>query len=125
MHSLESIEKRQNVKLPEEYKQLYQSDFKKIKNNCKICVEDNVFCISKFLSATEINDILEEFYDFFGYDIIPIAEVDYDDYICLYYKKNKKNPAIIYWNYELALENPGEGIIVLSKCMHEFEDRLK
>ena len=76
------------------------------------------------MNATEIYDILEEFYDYFGYEIIPIAEVDYDDYICLYYK-NKKNPSIIYWNYELALENPEEGIIVLYDCMHEFEARLK
>lgn len=125
MYSLESIEKKQNIKLPEEYKRLYQSGFKKIDGKNKIYFEDDVFCISKFLTVSEISHILEEFYDFWGYDIIPIAEVDYGDYICLYYKENRQIPLIIYWNYELALENLKEGIIVLYDCMYEFETALK
>lgn len=32
MYSLESIEKKQNIKFPEEYKRLYQSNFKQIDN---------------------------------------------------------------------------------------------
>lgn len=123
MYSLESIEKRQNIKFPEEYKQLYQSNFKEIDNRLEIHAGDDVFCISKFLTTTEINDILEEYYDFFGYDIVPIAETD-DDYICLYYRENRKKPSIVYWNYELALENPEEGILFLYDSMYEFETKL-
>ena len=124
MYSLESIEKKQNIKFPEEYKRLYKSNLKEIDNGIEIYVGDDVFCISKFLTSTEINDILEEFYDFFGYDIIPIAEADYDDYICLHYRENMKKPSIVYWNYELALENPEEGILFLFDSMHEFENKL-
>lgn len=88
-------------------------------------VGNDIFKIRKFLTATEMFDILDEFYDLFGYDIIPIAEADYDDYICLYYRKNMKQPSIIYWDYELALENPEKGILLLCEDMHEFESKLK
>lgn len=79
---------------------------------------------NQILTTTEINDILEELYDFFGYDIVPIAETDYDDYICLYYRENMKKPSIVYWDYELALENSEEGILFLFDSMYEFETKL-
>lgn len=84
-----------------------------------------MFCINKFLNSVEINDVLEEFYDFFGYDIVPIAKTDYDDYICLDYRRNVEKPSIIYWNYELALENSEEGILFLYDNIHEFANKLK
>ena len=74
----------------------------------------------KFLNANEINDILDEFYDYFGYDIVPIAEVEYEDFICLDFRVNKQNPEIVYWNYELALENPIEGITLLYSSMDDL-----
>lgn len=76
------------------------------------------------MTIIEINDILEEFYDFFGYDIVPVAETDDDNYICLYYKENMKKPSIVYWNYELALENPEEGILFLYDSIYEFETKM-
>ncbi|MCM1179687.1 MAG: hypothetical protein NC347_05495 [Clostridium sp.] len=85
---------------------------------------NDVLHISRFLFATEIYDTWEEFYDFFGYDIAPIAETDDDNYICLYYRENTKKPSIIYWNYELALENREEGIFFLYHDMNEFEAKL-
>lgn len=125
MYSLESIERKRNIKFPEEYKRLYESNFKGIDNQIEIHAEKEVFYIIKFLSATEVNDIWEEFYDFFGYDIVPIAETKYGDYICLYYRENKKKPSIIYWNYELALEKSDEGVLPLYDDMKEFEANLK
>ena len=125
MYSLESIEKKQSIKFPEEYKRLYQSDFKNINNRIEIQIEDDVFCINKFVSANEINDVLQEFFDFFGYDIVPVAVTDCDNYICLYYRENMRNPSVVYWNYELALENPQEGILFLYDSMREFEAKLK
>lgn len=124
MYSLEGIEKKQNIKFPKKYKQLYKSNFKEIDNRIAIHVGDDIFCISKFLTITEINGILEEFYDFFSYDIIPIAETDDDNYICLYYKENIKKSSIIYWNYELALENQEEGILFLYDSIYEFETKM-
>ncbi len=84
-----------------------------------------MLCINKFLTDAEIEDALKEYYDFWGYDIIPIAVTDYDDYICLYYKDESDNPSIIYWNYELALENEKEGIVFLYGNMSQFEAALK
>ena len=92
MYTLNNIEKKQNIKFPEEYKRLYQSGFKEFSNRLEFHVNDDVFRICKFLSVTEMNALLEEFYDFWGYDIIPIAETDYEDYICLYYRENRENP---------------------------------
>lgn len=120
MINLEYIEKKQDIKLPKEYKQFYQTGFEEFKSGFVIHVNQDVFNIRKFLSAAEINDILDELYDFFGYDIVPIAETEYDDYICLCYKKSAKNPTIIYWDYELVLEGSKEGISILYGSMHEF-----
>lgn len=120
MFNLDNIEKKQNIKLPKEYKKLYQSNFKEIGNEVKIYAGSDIFSIRKFLTATEINDILDELYNFFGYDIIPIAETDYEDYICLDYRDDMESPTIIYWNYELASEDLTEGTVLLYNNMHEF-----
>ena len=120
MYTLNDIEKKQNIKYQEEYKRLYQSDFKEFNNRLKFHVNDDVFRIYKFLSVTDNNGLLDEFYDFWGYDIVPIVETDYEDYICLYYRENRGNPSIIYWNYELAIENSTEGITFLYSSLHEF-----
>lgn len=102
-----------------------QIDFKEIYAGIEIQAGDDVLCINKFLTDAEIEDALKEYYDFWGYDIIPIAVTDYDDYICLYYKDESDNPSIIYWNYELVLENEKEGIVFLYGNMSQFEAALK
>lgn len=104
-----------------------QIDFKEIYAGIEIRAGDDVFCINKFLTDAEIEDALKVYYDFWGYDIIPIAVTDYDDYICLYYKDDSDNPSIICWNYELALENEKEGIVFLytEGNMSQFEIALK
>ena len=124
MVSLVCIEKKQNIKFPEVYTKLYQSNFKGI-SKMKIQLDEHSINIRKFLNANEINDVLDEFYDYFGYDIVPIAEVEYEDFICLDFRVNKQNPEIVYWNYELALENPIEGITLLYSSMDELIIELK
>ena len=79
MIDFDNIEKRYNIKLPKEYKQFYQYAIKEINNKIELHIENDTLNIQKFLTVSEINDILEEDYDFFGYDIIPIAETDYGD----------------------------------------------
>ena len=49
----------------------------------------------------------------------------YEDFICLDFRVNKQNPEIVYWNYELALENPIEGITLLYSSMDELIIELK
>ena len=49
----------------------------------KIQIDEDSINIRKFLNANEINDVLDEFYDYFGYDIVPIAEVEYEDFYML------------------------------------------
>ena len=52
MYALNNIEKKQNIKFPEEYKRLYQSDFEEFSNRLE--------------------------FHFWGYDIILITETDYE-----------------------------------------------
>ena len=127
MIDFDNIEKRYNIKLPKEYKQFYQYAIKEINNKIELHIENDTLNIQKFLTVSEINDILEEDYDFFGYDIIPIPETDYGDYICLYYKRNTQNPSIIYWDYELAAESghSSDGVSVLYKDIFQFILHLK
>lgn len=124
MYSLDSIEKKQNIKLPEEYKQLYNSDFNGISGNLEIYVNKEYIKICQFLRVDEIYEILEEDFDFFGYDIVPIAKTDYNDYICLYYAENVETPVIIYWDYELSTIHPKEGIFYLYNNISKFIDEI-
>lgn len=124
MITLECIERKQNIKFPEAYIDLYQSNFKDIEK-LSIKVNGDFITIKKFLNANEINDALDEFYDDLGYDLVPIAEVEYEDFICLDFRDNKKNPSIVYWNYELALENSIEGITLLYSSLNELLIKLK
>ena len=102
------------------YRTSYQSDFINFNGRREIHVNDDSFVIQKILSVDEINKLLDEFYDFWGYDIVPIAETDNEDYICLFFKENGKNPSVIYWNYELALEDSSEGITTLYDNVGDF-----
>lgn len=120
MFSLKSIEKKQNIILPPRYKNLYQSDFKEIEDRRNICTNEETIRISKFLNAEEMNNIIEEFYDFWSYDIIPIAETEYDDYVCLFYRKNSFDPSVIYWDYDLATVCSEDAIFCLYDNIEEF-----
>ena len=122
MCSTENIEIRQNIKFPNKYKELYVSNFKELEKCSEIYVGDEKIVITKFMNANEIISVIDEFYDYFGYDIIPIAITEYDDYICFYY--NTQTPSIIYWNYELAVEKQNEAIFHLYKDFDEFVSEL-
>ena len=124
-YGLKDIEKKQNIRLPEKYKQLYHLDFAEVNEKIKLQTEEEIFYIKHFLTATEIIHTLDVFYDFWGYDIVPIAELEYGDYICLYYKECRTNPTIVYWNYELALENPGGSMLFLFDDIEGFKIALE
>lgn len=64
MIDFDNIEKRYNIKLPKEYKQFYQYAIKEINNKVELHIENDILNIQKFLTVSEINDILEEYYDF-------------------------------------------------------------
>lgn len=125
MFILKSIEKKQNIILPSLYKDLYQSNFKEIDGRLNICTNEEIIRISKFLNAEEMNNIIEEFYDFWSYDIIPIAETEYNDYICLFYRENLFNPSIIYWDYDLAMVSEEDAIFYLCDNIEELFSKLK
>lgn len=122
MCSIESVEIRQNIKFPNKYKELYLSNFKELEKCSKIYMGDEKIVITEFMNANEISSVIDEFYDYFGYEIIPIIRTEYDDYICFNY--NTPIPSVIYWNYELAVENPNEGIFHLCKNFDEFVSAL-
>ena len=124
-YSLHDIEKKQNISLPERYKQLYQSNFRDIDGKSIVRTNEEEFHIKRFLTVIEIIHALDEFYDFWGYDIVPIAEDKYEDYICLNYKNNRNVPTVVYWNYDLALENPDDAICFLCDSIEKFELELK
>ena len=123
-YSLLDIERKLNIHLPEKYKKLYFSDFAEVDKN-KLQIEEDIFYIKKFLTVTEIISALDEFYDFWGYDIVPIAEVEDGDYICLYYKDSRNNPIIVYWDYDIAIENSGTSMLFLYDNIEQFEIALR
>lgn len=96
MTNLNNIEKKQNIKSPTEYINLYESNFSKIHSDAKIQLGKNLFSIQRFLHVNKIINALDENYDFGGHDFIPIAETNDTDYICLYYKRSRDQPTIVY-----------------------------
>ena len=124
-YSLHDIEKKQNIRLPERYKQLYHSNFRDIDRKSIVRTNEEEFHIKRFLTVTEIIHTLDEFYDLWGYDIVPIAEDNWEDYICLYYKNSRNVPTVVYWDCDLALENPDDAISFLYDSIETFEIELK
>lgn len=124
-YSLHDIEKKQNIRLPERYKQLYQSNFRDISGRSIVQTNEEEFHIKKFLTVTEIIHALDEFYVLWGYDIVPIAEDKWEDYICLYYKNSRNVPTVVYWDCDLALENPDDAVSYLYESIEKFEIELK
>lgn len=122
MYSIEEIEKKQNIRFPDKYKEAYSSNFIELERCSNIYIDNEKIVIKKFMNADEIMSAIDEFYDYFGYDIIPIGITEYDDYICFYYKTQA--PCIIYWNYELTAESPNEGIVYLYKDFDTFVDAI-
>ncbi len=125
MCTLKSIEKKQNIVFPSEYKKLYEDKFAICGGRHTVYFGNDILDISKFLLVSEINLVIDELFDILGYDIIPIAETDYEDYICLYYKDSREKPSVVYLNYELAMESDEEAIQVLYDNLSEFFYELK
>lgn len=124
MCDLIKVEKMQNVKLPVIYKKMYTSRFDELSSTSKLCLPNEEIIITSFLDTNKIIEIIEEYHELFGYNIIPFAETKYEDYICFHYNDSEK-PSIIFWNYELALENPDEAIFYLCDDFNEFLCKLK
>lgn len=124
MCTLDSIEKKQHIIFSSDYKSLYKDEFVILEKLHLVLVNNDVFNISRFLLVSEINLLIDEFYDILGYDTIPIAEIDYEDYICLYYKDSREKPSVVYLNYELAMEGDSEAVQVLYSSFTELLCKL-
>lgn len=118
---IENFEKKHKITLPLEYKKFYSCC-----NNYKsaIYIGDDIYKIKRFFNIDEIDDILEKYFDLFGYDIVPIILLDDEDLICFLYKEAKNNPSVIYWNYELFIDNTLDGITCLFDSFEELENYI-
>lgn len=114
MTKLNKIERQMNFFLPNNYKQFYISekfdDFKNININTNNC---ETFLMVKFMKADEIISTYDENYNFWSYNFLPIAYMEYGDFMCLDFRNNNYNPQIVYWSYELAIENLDDSTIFL------------
>lgn len=125
------IEKRLNIKLPKEYID-FINNINKFNNKKIILLDDEEdILIKKFFTLDNkieenVFQIYNEYRNIMLEGVIPIAETEYKDYICLYYDIDReKSPKIIFWCYELALEKLGEGMFSISNSFNEFEKKLK
>lgn len=121
-----TLEKLQNIKLPRIYKDLDLFTLKNIKR--KIIINNNLFMMTGFMTIYEIKEELKNFYEFLSYDLIPIIKTNFTYcYICLYYKNNRKNPLVVYLDYDFYLEinNIDESIIILYQDIEVFFKEIK
>lgn len=122
MNKIKSIENELNIILPESLKSFLLENPLKDKR-CKLVLKDEIIIINKFLgyeSQENISYEKRQYGDLLDYDTIPIAITEYDDLICLYYESNDKEPKVVYFSYELALEDINESLFDIAINFAEF-----
>lgn len=123
MKNVISIEISTNNLLPTSYKRFYNNE--KLNDFKNIDIETNdgdLVSLIKFMEATEIIASFNENFNVLGYDLLPIANMEYGDIMCLDFRNNPTNPQIIYCNHELALESLEDAITLL---FNDFDELYK
>ena len=123
MIDLEFIEKRYNIIFPEQYKKIYSDLFKYV-NKRVISKDKELLCIMKYLNTSEIYSLKEDLFELMGYDIVPLADMGNEDYICFNF--GKIIPSIDYWSYDLAMcsENAKDAVTLLFDSFEDFFNSL-
>lgn len=122
MNNIKLIENELNIILPESLKSFLMANPLKDKR-CKLVLKDEIIIINKFLGFESEDSICSEkrlYGDLLDYDTIPIAITEYDDLICLYYESKDKEPKVVYFSYELALEDINESLFDVAISFEEF-----
>lgn len=130
MDDIKKIENQFNIKFPKAYVELINSEYIEYKNILVVLENENIK-IKKFLSieSCDKENIIDEYSEnknLMLEGIIPIAITEYDDYICLYYIDSRDvEPKVIFWSYELAMEDLHEGIFEIANSFAEFTTKLR
>lgn len=56
--------------------------------------------------------------------VYPIADTPGGDCICFDYRFNQYQPSIVYWDHELAYENPEKGLFFVANTFTELLNKL-
>lgn len=122
----ENVEKHMNIKLPREYKDFIEYNIFEMNSKNLIKLRGKDINIKVFLSF----DIDDEFYilkiynedrDILLDDLIPFAITEFDEYICLDYKNGRDvSPRVVYYDTELAIQNPSNAVFDISDSFKEF-----
>lgn len=126
MTNIKSIENELNIVLPESLKTFLMTNPLK-DTSCKLVLKDEIIIINKFLGYEGEENISSEkrlHDDLLDYDTIPIAITEYDDLICLYYESDDKEPKVVYFSYELALEDINESLFDVAINFEVFCEML-
>lgn len=124
MESIEVLESKLNIRFPEEFNRFVSTYSNQQKIVIKTLDVDTV--IQDFLPIETCveNSVYEVYLENSSLmldGIIPIATTQYDDLICLFYRDSRENePIVIYWSYELSLEEREEGIFKVANSFSEF-----
>lgn len=122
MNNIKSIETELKIILPESLKSFLMTNPLK-DTRCRLVLKDEIIMINKFLGHEGEENISSEkrlHGDLLDYDTIPIAVTEYDDLICLYYESDDKEPKIVYFSYELALEDINESLFDIAINFEDF-----
>jgi hypothetical protein len=56
--------------------------------------------------------------------VYPFADTPGGDYLCFDYRTNEENPSIVYWDHELAYEDPEKGLFFVANTFTELLSKL-
>jgi cell wall assembly regulator SMI1 len=57
-------------------------------------------------------------------DVYPFADDPFGNHICFDYRKNSESPTIVFWDHELAFENPEKGLFPICETFSELLSKL-
>lgn len=131
MHSITVLEKDLLIRFPSGFGEKMDDISKKINSGDQLVLNTEMGAISvlnvlDFDSEKEasIFQIYTEFRDLMKDGTVPIINVGYDDYICLYFVGRTLPPKIILWCYERALESVDYAMFPLTDTFEEFVEKL-
>lgn len=128
--ALERVEKAWGVRLPVDFTQCVQE-------NNGGCSSRDVFDVSgrsrvfnrlfRFNADSDsyVLDCFEDMQDRLVDRVFPIADDVFGNAICLDYRQDRENPSIVFWDHEVASQDPEAAVAYIAASFTEFLQMLR
>lgn len=131
MNDINKVEKHWGVTLPDDYKQCCINNHRGRPNPCVYDFEYKTGALFSYLLSfkednsyyilKDYNNIKDRLVD----NVYPFADDPGGNFICFDYREGKdKTPKVVYWDHELAYEDPATAIFYICDTFTELLSKL-